>query len=98
MNLNMQIRIAARNDFAARFALAQVGGKYKDGDYPRFVFENQAQRNEYERILRRLEEEDAKVFGSGSKRSEATTIRNTRPIGGQRIYSNRGISYPRISG
>ncbi|MNO72118.1 hypothetical protein D3C76_630530 [compost metagenome] len=89
--MNMQIRIAARNDFAARFALSQVGGKYKDGPYPKFVFESQAQRNEYERVLRRLEEEDAKVSARGSKRSQATPIRHTDPIGQSRMFNNRRV-------
>lgn len=89
--MNMQIRIAARNDFVAIFALSQVGGKYKDGTYPKFVFENQAQRNEYERVLRRLEREDEQIPGSGSKRSEATPIRHTDPIGQSRMFNNRRI-------
>lgn len=85
----------ARDDFPAKFALNLAGGEFKNG---KFFFSSVVRRDEYERILRRLEEEDGKVSATSHSRSKTTTVRDTRPVGGQRIYSNRGISYPRISG
>lgn len=51
----MAIRIKAREDFQAQFALSMVGGKRKGN---RFEFKHEGQRQDYERILKRLEAEN----------------------------------------
>lgn len=53
--MQMPVRIKARDDFTARFALSLVGGKYRDGAYPKFEFVSQEQRRNYELKLRELE-------------------------------------------
>lgn len=64
--MNMQIRIAAKDDFASLFALSRSGGKFVDGAYPKFVFQNQAQRDQYDQIRREM---GAKVDGAAHQES-----------------------------
>lgn len=63
MNLQMAIRIKARDDFPARFALASVGGRVTEGKHPKFVFASESQRTQYEQLLKRLESENSGVPG-----------------------------------
>ncbi|MCM3208528.1 hypothetical protein [Paenibacillus illinoisensis] len=55
--MQMQVRIKASDKFEDRFALSLAGGEYAERPYPVFIFENQAQRNNYDRIRRQLREE-----------------------------------------
>ena len=93
MNLQLQIRIAARDDFDAIYALKVVGGEIKDGPHPKFIFKSELQRTEYEKLLRRLEEENA-ASNKGSSRSKAAPRRYPAPVGGTRLVRNGRIYNP----
>lgn len=56
--MHTQIRIKASDDFADRFALVMAGGRYIEGPHPKFAFQNEAQRTEYNRIRRRIREDE----------------------------------------
>lgn len=56
--MQMQIRIKASDKFEDIFALKLAGGRVLEGKHPKFVFENQAQRNNYDRIRREVKGEE----------------------------------------
>lgn len=83
----------ARNDFTARFALSLSGGEFKNG---KFYFSSVVRRDEYERILRRLEEENAKVSAKSNSGVGAVSPVITRPVGNQYFYKHSGFHRPKI--
>lgn len=65
--MQMQVRIKASDKFEDRFALSLSGGRFVDGAYPKFVFENQVQRNNYDRIRREMKgEKDNETTSKGN--------------------------------
>ncbi|MCG7385059.1 hypothetical protein [Paenibacillus sp. ACRRY] len=72
--MQMQVRIKASDKFEDRFALSLSGGRFVDGAYPKFVFENQTQRNNYDRIRREMKgaNEDGKT--NPKSNPEARTV------------------------
>ncbi|MFD2752425.1 hypothetical protein ACFSUM_18730 [Virgibacillus siamensis] len=82
--MHTQIRIKASDDFADRFALVLAGGKFVDGKHPKFRFENEAQRIDYERIRKRLKEEENNASTQQSNpdvRKAQRKYRRTRQFG-----------------
>jgi hypothetical protein len=67
--MQMAIRIKASEAFEDLFALELVGGKKIDGKYPKFKFENQTQRQEYDRIRKQLKEGEPGVRDQQAKPS-----------------------------
>lgn len=55
--MQLQVRIKASDKEEDLIALEQVGGKLNlSGPRPKFTFDNEAQRNEYDRARRKLRE------------------------------------------
>lgn len=87
--MNMQIRIAAKNDFASEFARALVGAKRTDGPYPKYIFQNQAQRDEYDRIRREVEYGRNRICEDGNKSPETSGRQHKGRVGRNFIQNNR---------
>lgn len=89
--MDMQIRIAAKDDFISEFARAFVGATRTDGPHPKFVFKNAVQRAEYDRIRRGLELEHERngVVGKGGQTSETTGDGPGKRVGRNCIQNNR---------
>lgn len=64
--MQMQVRIKASDEFEDRLALAKAGGRYAESPYPVFIFTNQAQRQEYDRIRRQQKEANGDVTPKGN--------------------------------
>ncbi|MBP2245331.1 hypothetical protein [Paenibacillus xylanexedens] len=71
--MQMQVRIKASDDFNDRLALSKVGGRYSDSPYPVFIFINQAQRQEYDRIRRQQKEAKGDVTPKGNPEAKAAS-------------------------
>ncbi|MGG3452523.1 hypothetical protein [Paenibacillus rhizolycopersici] len=95
--MNMQIRIAAKDDFASEFARALVGAKRTEGHYPKFIFQNDVQRDEYDRIRRRLEEENGRdgVHSNGTQSTETPGGQYKGRVGRNYAQNNRRFSRAR---
>lgn len=82
--MHTQIRIKASDEFADRFALVLAGGTFVDGKHPKFRFENEAQRINYERIRKRLREENDNAStqqGNPDARKAQRKYRRSRQFG-----------------
>lgn len=95
--MNMQIRITAKDDFASEFARALVGAKRTDGPYPKFIFQNAAQRDEYDRIRREVEHGRDGLRGDGTKSAKTPGVQYKGRVGrncpqnNRRFYRSRTI-------
>ena len=89
--MDMQIRIAAKDDFISELARAWVGATRTDGPHPKFVFKNAVQRSEYDRIKRRLEEEHDRngLAKKGDRASETAGDGLGKSVGCNRLKNNR---------
>ncbi|MDQ0091624.1 hypothetical protein J2T12_005064 [Paenibacillus anaericanus] len=91
MSIPLDIRIKASDKPHAITALKLVGGWIKEGPHPRFVFNSAAQRIEYDRIRRRLEEEDEGLSGKRTTGLEATGGRSKGSVGRDCLNNNRVV-------